>query len=52
MGAINESNVIAINAASAALSVSDIPWNDPIGITGIRKIDNNIIITRYEIQVY
>jgi len=49
---INEPDVLAINAASAALSISDIPWNGPVGAVRIGKIDNDIIInpTRYQIQ--
>lgn len=49
---MNDPDVIAINAASAALSVSDIPWNGPVGAVRIGMIDNNIIInpTRRQIQ--
>ncbi|KAL0113419.1 hypothetical protein PUN28_012523 [Cardiocondyla obscurior] len=49
---INDPDVIAINAASAALSVSDIPWNGPIGAVRLGMIDNELIInpTRRQIQ--
>jgi len=52
MDGVNESDVIAINAASAALSVSNIPWNGPVGAVRIGKIDDDIIInpTRYQMQ--
>lgn len=49
---INDPDVIAINGASAALSVSDIPWNGPVGAVRIGMIDNGFIInpTRRQIQ--
>ncbi|XP_029169141.1 polyribonucleotide nucleotidyltransferase 1, mitochondrial [Nylanderia fulva] len=49
---INDPDVIAINGASAALSVSDIPWNGPVGAIRIGLIDNDFIInpTRRQIQ--
>lgn len=48
----NDPDVIAINGASAALSVSDIPWNGPVGAVRVGMIDNEIIInpTRRQIQ--
>lgn len=48
----NDPDVIAINGASAALSVSDIPWNGPVGAVRLGMIDNEIIInpTRRQIQ--
>ncbi|XP_012219490.1 polyribonucleotide nucleotidyltransferase 1, mitochondrial isoform X2 [Linepithema humile] len=48
----NDPDVIAINAASAALSVSNIPWNGPVGAVRIGMIDNDIIIypTRRQLQ--
>lgn len=49
---MNDPDVIAINGASAALSVSDIPWNGPVGAIRIGMIDNEFIInpTRRQIQ--
>lgn len=49
---VNDPDVIAINGASAALSVSDIPWNGPVGAVRLGMIDNEIIInpTRRQIQ--
>ncbi|KAG7200165.1 hypothetical protein KM043_000600 [Ampulex compressa] len=45
-------DVLSINAASAALSVSDIPWNGPVGAVRVGLIDKNLVInpTRREIQ--
>lgn len=49
---INNPDVISINAASAALSLSDIPWNGPVGAVRVGMIDNEVIInpTRKELQ--
>jgi polyribonucleotide nucleotidyltransferase len=46
----NDSDILAINGASAALAVSDIPWNGPIGAVRVGFIDNEIMInpTRLE----
>ncbi|XP_055679387.1 polyribonucleotide nucleotidyltransferase 1, mitochondrial [Lutzomyia longipalpis] len=48
----NLPDICAVNAASAALSVSDIPWNGPIGAVRVGLCDNEIIInpTRRELQ--
>ena len=34
----NDSTILAVNAASLALSVSNIPWNGPIGCVRIRQV--------------
>ncbi|KYN08710.1 Polyribonucleotide nucleotidyltransferase 1, mitochondrial [Cyphomyrmex costatus] len=49
---MNDPDVIAINGASAALSVSDIPWNGPVGAVRLGMIDNEVIVnpTRRQIQ--
>ncbi|CAH1113717.1 unnamed protein product [Psylliodes chrysocephalus] len=50
---VNSPDVLAINAASAALSLSDIPWNGPIGAVRVGFIENEVIInpTRREQQL-
>ncbi|KAJ8924341.1 hypothetical protein NQ315_007137 [Exocentrus adspersus] len=50
---VNNPDVISINAASAALSLSDVPWNGPIGAVRVGLIDNEVIInpTRKELQM-
>ncbi|KAF5282533.1 hypothetical protein FQA39_LY04940 [Lamprigera yunnana] len=50
---VNNPDVISINAASAALSLSDIPWNGPVGAVRVGYIDNEYIInpTRRELQM-
>ena len=40
----NPIDILAINAASAALSISDIPWNGPVGAVRIGRIDDQFII--------
>lgn len=49
----NNPDVISINAASAALSLSDVPWNGPIGAVRVGFIDNEVVInpTRKELQM-
>ncbi|XP_018571770.1 polyribonucleotide nucleotidyltransferase 1, mitochondrial [Anoplophora glabripennis] len=50
---INNPDVISINAASAAVSLSDVPWNGPIGAVRVGLIDNEVVInpTRKELQM-
>ncbi|XP_069810335.1 polyribonucleotide nucleotidyltransferase 1, mitochondrial isoform X2 [Dendropsophus ebraccatus] len=49
---INEPDVLAINGASAALALSDIPWNGPVGAVRIGLIDGEFIVnpTRKEMS--
>ncbi|XP_050091476.1 polyribonucleotide nucleotidyltransferase 1, mitochondrial [Anopheles aquasalis] len=56
MLAIDSSNppdVQAINGASAALALSDIPWNGPVGAVRLGLVDNEVIVnpTRREMQL-
>ncbi|XP_022818079.1 polyribonucleotide nucleotidyltransferase 1, mitochondrial [Spodoptera litura] len=48
----NPPETVAINAASAALALSDVPWNGPVGAVRIGQIDNEVIInpTRKDLQ--
>ncbi|RZC34229.1 polyribonucleotide nucleotidyltransferase 1, mitochondrial [Asbolus verrucosus] len=50
---VNNPDVISINAASAALALSDIPWNGPVGAVRLGFIDNEVVInpTRKELQI-
>lgn len=41
---VNDPDVVGINAASAALSLSSIPWNGPIGAVRVGFINNEVII--------
>ncbi|XP_033334055.2 polyribonucleotide nucleotidyltransferase 1 [Megalopta genalis] len=49
---INDPVVLAINAVSATLSISDVPWNGPVGAVRIGLIDNEFVInpTRRNLQ--
>ncbi|KAK7807275.1 hypothetical protein U0070_016647 [Myodes glareolus] len=49
---INEPDVLAINGASVALSLSDIPWNGPIGAVRIGMINGECVVnpTRKEMS--
>lgn len=49
---VNNPDVVAINAASAAVALSDIPWNGPVGAVRLGFIDNEVIVnpTRKELQ--
>ena len=41
---INPPDVIAMNAASAALAISDIPFDGPIGAVRVGYVDNELIV--------
>jgi polyribonucleotide nucleotidyltransferase len=47
----NPPNVLAINAASAALAISDIPWDGPIGAVRIGFIDGELVVNPTESQM-
>jgi polyribonucleotide nucleotidyltransferase len=40
----NPLDILAINAASAALMISDIPWGGPVGAVRIGRIDGQLIV--------
>ncbi|MBI5683919.1 MAG: polyribonucleotide nucleotidyltransferase [Verrucomicrobia bacterium] len=39
----NDSDILAINGASAALTLSDIPWNGPLGAVRIGRINKQFV---------
>jgi polyribonucleotide nucleotidyltransferase len=41
---VNPLDILAINAASAALIISDIPWNGPIAAVRIGRVDGEFVI--------
>uniref|UniRef100_A0AAZ3Q537 polyribonucleotide nucleotidyltransferase n=1 Tax=Oncorhynchus tshawytscha TaxID=74940 RepID=A0AAZ3Q537_ONCTS len=41
---VNDPDVLAINGASAALSLSDIPWNGPIGAVRIGLVNGEFLV--------
>ncbi len=40
----NDPDVLAVNGASAALMLSDIPWNGPLGAVRIGRVDGKFVI--------
>ena len=40
----NEPDISMINGASAALAISDIPWNGPIGAVRVGRIDGEFVV--------
>jgi len=44
----NPPDVLAINAASAALAISDIPWDGPVGAVRVGYIDGSLVINPVE----
>lgn len=48
---VNPPNVLAINAASAALSISDIPWDGPVGAVRIGCLDGALVVNPTEEQM-
>ncbi|NXW50834.1 PNPT1 nucleotidyltransferase, partial [Nyctiprogne leucopyga] len=41
---VNDPDILAINGASAALALSDIPWNGPVGAVRVGLVDGETII--------
>ncbi|XP_037500469.1 polyribonucleotide nucleotidyltransferase 1, mitochondrial [Rhipicephalus sanguineus] len=41
---VNDPDIVSLNAASAALSLSDVPWNGPIGAVRVGLIDGDVAI--------
>src|SRR5579862_5472742 len=39
----NDPDILAMNGASAALSISDIPWSGPVGAVRVGYIDGNFV---------
>jgi len=40
----NPLDILALNSASAALMISDVPWNGPIGAVRIGRIDGQFVV--------
>jgi polyribonucleotide nucleotidyltransferase len=41
---INDSDILAMNGASAALTISDIPFNGPIGAVRVGRVDGQFVV--------
>uniref|UniRef100_W8AY65 polyribonucleotide nucleotidyltransferase n=1 Tax=Ceratitis capitata TaxID=7213 RepID=W8AY65_CERCA len=52
MDSVYSPDILAINSASMALSLSDIPWNGPIGAVRVGLCDGEVVVnpTRRELQ--
>jgi len=48
----NESDISMINGASAALAISDIPWNGPIAAVRVGQIDGQFVVNPTIEQMY
>ncbi|HTP03132.1 MAG TPA: polyribonucleotide nucleotidyltransferase [Anaerolineales bacterium] len=40
----NPLDILAINAASAAMTISDIPWAGPVGAVRVGRVDGNFLV--------
>ncbi len=49
---VNDPDVLMVNGASAALMVSDIPWNGPIGCIRLAEIDGEFVVNPTHEQMY
>ena len=49
---VNEADVLMVNGASAALMISDVPWNGPIGCVRLGQIDGEFVVNPTNEQMY
>ena len=49
---INEPDILMVNGASAALLISDIPWNGPVGCVRVAEIDGEFIVNPNNEQIF
>jgi polyribonucleotide nucleotidyltransferase len=49
---VNEGDILMVNGASAALMISDIPWNGPIGCVRLGQIDGEFVVNPNNEQMY
>ena len=48
---VADPDVVAINAASASLAASDIPWNGPVGAVRVGYVDGKLVTNPSRKQV-
>ncbi|MFP6899858.1 MAG: polyribonucleotide nucleotidyltransferase, partial [Opitutales bacterium] len=48
---MNEPDILMVNGASAALMISDIPWNGPVGCVRLGEIDDEFIVNPTNEQI-
>ncbi|NRA27177.1 MAG: polyribonucleotide nucleotidyltransferase [Opitutales bacterium] len=49
---VNESDVLMVNGASAAMMISDIPWNGPVGCVRVGLIDDEFVVNPNHEQMF
>ena len=49
---VNEADILMVNGASAAIMISDIPWNGPIGCVRLGQIDGEFVVNPTNEQMY
>jgi len=49
---VNEADVLMVNGASAAIMISDIPWNGPLGCVRLGQIDGEFVVNPTNEQMY
>jgi polyribonucleotide nucleotidyltransferase len=49
---VNEADVLMVNGASAALLISDVPWDGPIGCVRLGEIDGEFVVNPTNEQMY
>lgn len=48
---IHDPAVMAINGASAAMAISDIPWNGPVGAVRVGMIGKELIVNPSRVEL-
>ncbi|MBK8990052.1 MAG: polyribonucleotide nucleotidyltransferase [Chloroflexi bacterium] len=48
---VHRMDIMAVNAASAALTISDIPWNGPIGAVRVAYIDGQFVVNPTNVEM-
>jgi len=49
---VHEPDILMVNAASAALMVSDIPWNGPVGCVRVGEVDGEFVANPTQDQMF
>ena len=49
---VNEADVLMVNGASAALMISDVPWNGPVGCVRLAEIDGEFVVNPTNDQMF
>ncbi len=49
---VNEADVLMVNGASAALMISDVPWNGPVGCVRLGEINGEFVVNPTNEEMY